>query len=413
MKKLFIIFQWIVLLAATAALGWFLLRPTPEPRHSPDSWRHWQGFHVLSYEGITESAEPRYVSRETLSDQLHALREAGWQPITDRDALQFLHHKHPLPEKAVLLIFEGGRKDNVIHATPVLRDTGFIAHLALPTSVTQKWGNHFLKANEVGKLARDPFWRMISMGHNAIEQIPVDSEGTRGNFLSHRAWSRGALESKEAYGQRLHEDFSRAARQLKRRTGGIPPAYLFPYADTGLSAGADPLAASLLHTELTRWHALAFTDEGDSFNHHSANPLRLTRLRVRGDWSGSDLLDHMEAISTFPTKGPDAPHRFQWRGQGTPQTEHLLLPPDATLSLNGAKLRKNFQWDFTPQVPSGAKLELFLRYASPHSNIRIILQDGRLRVHEKNHGPMVQLADIALPSGPPTSQSFFKTTACG
>ncbi|MCC5847536.1 MAG: hypothetical protein JJU29_05520 [Verrucomicrobia bacterium] len=410
MKKLFIAFQWLVLLAAAAGLGWLLFRPTPKPRHEPEIWQHWQGFHVLSYEGINDSGDPRYVSRERLAEQLHALQDAGWETMTDQDALQFLRHKHPLPEKALLLIFEGGRKDNVIRATPLLRETGLIAHLALPTSVTKTWGNHFLKSNEVRSLSKDPFWHLISMGHDAIQQVPVDSEGTRRNFLSHRAWINGAPESDEAYRQRLHKDFSRAALDLQYWTGGIPLAYLFPYTDTGGSAGADVLAASLLHTELTRWHTLAFTDEGDSFNHHSANPLRLSRLRVRGDWSGHDLLNHMEAFSTFLPKGPDAPHPLHWRGQGIthPETRRLILPPEATLSLNGAKPWPDFRWDFTPHVPRGGKLELHLRYHSPPAHIRITLETHRIQVHEKNRGPMIRLADIPLPNPSPHHQILLK-----
>jgi len=395
MKKISILAQWIVLLAAAGFLAHTILRPVAGPVHNPEIWRHWQGFHVLSYEGVTQSDNPRHVSPERLAGHLHALRQAGWNTITTEDVFRFYAESQPLPDKALLLIFEGGRKDQMVRATPLLEANGFVAHLAVPSAVTRQWGNHYLKSVEIEKISRMPHWRFISMGHDAIRAVPLDAAGNFGNFLSQRAWTPGGPESDAQFRDRIAEDFREASLKLSRWTGSYPNAYLFPYADAGASPNADPLSAALVHQELSRWHTLAFLGEGDSFNSHRTDPFRLTRLRVRGDWSAGELLSRMRSFDA-----PGYPAVSSAEGASLPEKGTLHLPA----ARHGADLRFSINLRLRPDT----HVEVFLRHNGPDSHIRLTLRENQLLLHEKHLGPMVKLAEAELTSPDPTLSLLLK-----
>ncbi len=358
MKKLSLLFQWCVVIAGVAALVHALWTDRPLPEHHPDSWESRRGFHALSFEGVA-TGDPRYISTEKLAECLLALQQAGWRCITDEDALRFLRENAPLPEKALLLLFEGGRRDHLIRATPLLHEAGFIGHLAMPTSLAREWGNHYLKSIDIQRMARLPHWRIVSMGHEAIRTLPQG-----GNFLSHRRPG----EDDSSYRARVADDFLRAAVLLSRWTGRTPVTYLFPYADTGDTAGADPLASSLLVAEAGRWHGIAFSNEGFSFNGPDRDPLRLTRIRVRGDSNLADLVARLEAP-----------------------------PPTADQEI-----------DLEVRVPEGGVAHLFLRHQGPQAHLRLSFVRGRVRVSEKHGGALVTLAELPLPPDPPPLRVLLK-----
>jgi hypothetical protein len=357
MKKLSWCLQWVLLLAGAGWLGYSLWAPVPLPDYAPETWHARRGVHVLSIEGVTDHPDPRYLSADHLRTLLQELQAAGWKSVTVQDVADFYQEGHPLPDKALLLLFENGRRDHLVRCTPILHETGFIGHLAMPTSVGKEWGNHYLKSVDIRRMARLLHWRIVSMGENAIRDVERADGGSNGNYLSHRSWQKGRQESMTAYRQRVRHDFRQAALKLADWTGQVPEGYVFPFADIGYGEGASPAAADLLYEESGRWHRVAFAVEGNSFNGPDRDPLRLNYLQLRNDMEPEALLARMES----PAPGPD-------------------------ISLT-----------MKPEVSEAGCIHVYLRYQGPHAYLRLTLEPGRLVVQEQRGAGLVRLAEVEVP----------------
>ncbi len=189
MKKLSILLQWLVVLGFLGFAAYALLKGRPVPDRQPASWRGWQGFMALSYPGIEKGNSDVYTSPARLQQQLEALHAAGYRAITPEDALAFLKEGSPLPRKALLLLFEGGRKDSVIFTVKPFRKTGFFGTLCLPTHVMRSHGAFFLHRGDVQNIARLGFWQFAGI--------------TRPSMISPRGpMAPGGISSPDANGPR-------------------------------------------------------------------------------------------------------------------------------------------------------------------------------------------------------------------
>jgi hypothetical protein len=252
MKRLSVLAQWLVVAGLAAFVGYILWRPAPRPVYAPETWRHWEGVTVLSYAGIARCDSPKYPSVRTLEAQLRALRDAGYTTVRPEDVAAFLDERAPLPAKAPMVIFEGGRKEALIRATPVLQRTGFQAVIAVPTAVVEQWGGFYLKRRDIARTSRLPQWQVGSMGHRAIEPIPApDGTGTS-RFLTHRLGTPDGVESADAFRNRVLNDYAESARVLAEAAGRPALLYLYPFAEAGQSPGDDPLTEEVNRDAVNR-----------------------------------------------------------------------------------------------------------------------------------------------------------------
>ena len=409
MKKLFHLIQWAVLIAFCILGIRYLTRPIAPPLYQPEAWSSWQGFQVLSYAGISRDRHPDYVSPRLLAEHLEALAAAGYQTIFPEDALAFLEGRHPLPENALLLMFEGGRKNSYINAAPILRRLGMVATVFVPTTVTRRWGNFYLRSSDLKKVVADPHWHLASMGHRAIETLPDPAGGEAGHYLTRRQKIKGGPESDEVYQARVTADFVEANRRLSKAGITNRTAYLFPYGDAGTAAEADPLAARIIAEVLPLYHDLAFTRADDPFNGAASEPLYLTRLRVPGNWDAATLLDQLEKAQPRwePVAALGGPEHWIFAGAGDCTGQVLRLDPGAQAWLRGSGCWTDSELELTLTRQPGAEASLYLRYAGPHRYLRLHVNDEGLRLQERlgrtlqtlftrahppAHGPAYQLA---------------------
>ncbi len=402
MKKLFNLLQWAALVALVFLLARSLTRPIPEPDYDPGQWNAWQGFHAISYAGVTRRGGPDYVSSTQLATHLNALREAGYKTITPEDVEAFLDGRSPLPERALLILFEGGRKDSLVSATPLLRQFGQVATLCIPTSLTRGWGSFYVKASDARKFLKDPHWSVASMGHAALSSIPIAGR-KRGHFLAHRMWIGTRGETAEEYRARVEADIAEAARILGRAARRPVASFLFPYADVGLSADAAPDAGEVLRAAVGAHHRLAFSRADDAFNSPESDPLQLTRLRVRGDWSADKLLD---TLAKAEPDGEPVAHlggEANWSvsGEAAFTGDSLTLAPGARAWLRGSSDWSDAEFTARFDRPPGGAVDFYLRYAGPTRYLRLHFDDTGLRAQERIGRTMQTLAFHPAGEGAP------------
>ncbi|HMP88833.1 MAG TPA: polysaccharide deacetylase family protein [Kiritimatiellia bacterium] len=387
MKKAFIIAQWLIVAFLFVTLVNFFIRKDPLPDTEWGDDVGWDGFFALSFEGIADSDNPRYVSPAKLDAFLDALKDHGYSTINTDDIESFYYRDAPLPRKAVLLMFEGGRKDHMVWATPRLIKHRMTGTLFVPTEVTEYWGNHFIDKTDLRRITRHPNWSLASMGHEAIKRIAVDPAGKEGNFLSRRAWVRNNVETDGMFEDRLTRDYRVAADILARATSRPIQAYLYPYGDPGEGRDVDPLASTINQGALKQFHRIAFTQEGSPFNGQTADPYALTRMRVQGVWSPEDLLRALE--EWYPASGLQT---GWYIGNGVMDGDSILLGANGSALLRGSDFWGDFEAGVTMRISTGTVAALYVRYAGPHAFLRVSIQNQTVRLQEKRLGKLQTLA---------------------
>jgi peptidoglycan/xylan/chitin deacetylase (PgdA/CDA1 family) len=385
MKKYSIFAQWFVLAGIAAFVGYILLRPTPQPDYAPETWQDWSGVTVLSYAGIARSDTPVYPSVKRLEAQLTALRDAGYRTVRPEDVRAYLDEQAPLPKKALLLIFEGGRKEAFIRATPILQRTGFSAVIVVPTLVMNQWGGFYLKRADIRRIVRLPQWQVGSMGHQAIEAIRDGDSAEQGHFLAQRLRLNGKEESADAFRSRVLQDYHESARLLEEAAGKPPLLYLYPFGEAGQSPEADPLAETANRDAVLRHFPLAFIGGSNAFNGPGSDPWSLSRLRVPGDWSPERLL--AELASSQPRSRPQTALGtaqdwvFERDGELRDNALHLAVGAAAWLRGSDAWTDVEVSADLQPDAKGIGSL--YARYTSVRSWLRVTVDAEGLRVQER------------------------------
>lgn len=400
MKRLFTLLQWLLVLLLVAGVVWSYFRPKPTPDYKPETWQSWKGFMAISYAGMARRPSEKYPSPAVLLDHLRALRDAGYQPIRPEDAAAFLAGRRPLPERALLIFFEGGRKDSLIRATPALQRTGFIGTMAVPTMYFDKWGSAYMKKPDLRAAARLPHWAFASMGHRAVSDIPVSETGVHGRFLTQRQWLGTRFETDDEFKKRITGDYYISQDLLEAATLQTVLTYVYPYGDAGTGPHADPLAAEINRAAVSTRFSLAFVRGEDPFNGPEAAPFHLSRLRIPGTWDGQRLVRELQQFepNKEPVAGFSDATRWFLQDKAMLQNGSLQLGDGGTAWLRGSESWSDLEavWQAVPE--SGARISVYLRYVGPGSYVRVTLEDtGTVRVQERLLNRLLGLGSVRLP----------------
>jgi hypothetical protein len=385
MRKFSIIIQWLVVTALAALAVYFMVRPTPQPEYTPESWRSWNGVTVISYPGIARRESSRYTSVKMLEDQLSALKDAGYQTVRPADVRAYLDGRAPLPEKALLLIFEGGRKEAIIRATPVLQRTGFSAVIAVPTAVMKQWGQFYLKKKNIRKIEKMPQWQIGSMGHQANVPIPGTGPEQERRYLTQRLTGNGSEESPDSFRERIFDDYELSARLLKGAAGSPAQLYLYPYGDAGQSPTADPLAEVINRDAVSLHYPLAFIGSSIAFNGRGTDPWALTRLRVPGNWTPEQLL--VELDSSKPRSQPiieiGGPENWILERDAEVYNNELQIIPDSVAWLRGTENWTDVEVSVTLHPDAEGVASLYARSSSVRSWLRVTADSKGISIQER------------------------------
>ncbi|MCX5886419.1 MAG: polysaccharide deacetylase family protein [Proteobacteria bacterium] len=385
MKKLFFGLQLLLILGICAVIIYTAVKPLPPLQYYPESWRSWEGFYVLSYVGITRKGEGDYITQKRLGDHLNSLKQAGFNTITPEDAVAFLDGRAPLPDKAILIMFEGGRKDSFLYATPLLRKFGMIACMCVPTSFSQTWGGFYLKEHDIKNLSHQAHWRLCSMGNDAIKKVPIDGSGSQGHFLTHRMWQGNKVEDDSAFKNRVIEDYAKSAKLLEKASGRPVVAYLYPFADPGGGANTDPASAVVNRKALASHYRIAFISADNPFNSLYKNPYRLSRLRVPSNWDGPHLIKELHKFLPLQSPINGLSDESIWFKSGDVHQvgKTVTLSPGSVLWLRGSDDWSDQDISVTIRLSTGATASLYVRYGGNDSSLRLTITHSTISLHER------------------------------
>ena len=389
----------------------FWERYTP-PVFDRENWTQRDGFMAISYNSMTREVVEGLNSRQQFKEHLEALTEAGFNWITAKDIVDFYENNKPLPEKALYLMLEGGRKDNVIWGQPVMAGIGAHAGFYTYTGTLSNWSNFFITLSQAATLAQNPFWDLGSQGERPLkinENLPgVEPADFLCDFL--RSPNGRQIENNDAMFKRFEKYYINASAPIARFLDGLPAMYIMNPANSFNTLMPD--AIELANFKLMKkYFQAAFTKVGPPFNSALDNIYGLSRMQVKSDWTASRLIQMLDKgrfdRTFFTMDTPDCVDDWtSFRTKIQVEDNSIILEPQEghidPVILTGSNLWENVSFSFTLTKREPFDRYVYLRYVSRDSYIRMQIKFNRLLIQERlpNQG-LYTIFDSVIRTPPP------------
>lgn len=269
------------------------------------------GFITVSYFGTAIQGNETLISNQRLEEHLRALKDSGYVTITQQDILDYYETGKKLPERALFLLFEDGRRDTAIFAEKILERMN---QKATVLTYADKFGNKddkFLSPKELLALEKDSYWELGTNGYrlayinvfdrydnyfgqlNSIEfnRISPYVDRNYNHYLMDyiRDEHEIPLESHAQMEARIQADYAYMQDIYRQKLGKVPQLYILMHANTGMFASNDKVSA-VNEQEIYNAFRMNFNREGFSLNTADISPYDLTRMQPQSYWSANHLL---------------------------------------------------------------------------------------------------------------------------
>ncbi len=286
------------LLVLAAIVFWIVHITTERGKPQPpkrDEWMQRNGFVALSYGAISREQDGPNLPRGLLRTQLATLADGGYQIIDSADIDAFYRKGEPLPDKALFLMFEGGRKDSAIFGQEALLQTGMKATMYIQTGLIDSWDKTFLSRSQITALGNSSYWDVGTSGHQLY--LPETMNQDRpGYFLANlkRDADGNVIEGLDQFAARAEKDIEESRALLHRLLDEYPESFVFMPANT-LGGSLHPDLTAINKDLIERYFTTAFIREGNPFNSFRQRATELGRLRVTTDMDPASLLAELDS----------------------------------------------------------------------------------------------------------------------
>lgn len=427
-KRIRVILQIIILLSVAAfCINALLTLKAYQPYRMVAAPDKDQGFIALSYFGIERNGNQTLIGEKRLYEQLQALKQQGYVTITQQDIIDYYQARKLLPDKALFLIFEDGRRDTAIFAQKILEDLNFKATMLTYPEKFEKKDPKFLVPEELSKLEKNTFWEMGTNGYRLAfinvfdrydnylgELDPLRHAGVT-SYLS-RKYNHYLMDyirdeygiPKESYSkmkERISYDYEALRNTYTQSLGYVPRMYILMHSNTG-SFGNNDKVSAVNEYWIKELFAMNFNREGFCFNQRNSSIYDLTRMQPQAYWSTNHLLMRIKYDINRDVefvKGEPEKHKVWETVKGASEIHEETITLTSLPKDKGLLRLKNSN-DFSDIKLSvrlqGNKLGLQKIYMRANDTlnrfISVSIFNNVLYVAEKNSGAEKQLFSLPL-----------------
>ena len=360
-KKVVKVVLQVICLAALATVLLFALFtfkkyvPYQERKDVPVNSDH--GFVALSYFGIARTGTSDLIAKDRIAEHLEAMKMNGYETITQQDIIDYYARKKNLPQKALFLSFEDGRRDTAIFAQKILEDLNYKGTAMTYPEKFELKDTKFLMPPELRDLESNSYWEM---GTNGYRLAFINCYDRYNNYLGELTPLKHAMVApymgrkynhylmdylrdekffpKESYNMmqdRISYDYEKLRDIYKKELGYVPRAYTLMHSNTG-AFGNNPDVSAVNEKWITELFAMNFNREGLSWNDKKSSIYDLTRMQPQPYWYTNHLLmriahDQAQPIKFVKGDAAEAAKWVQLAGESEFKQEKLVLTtePDA------------------------------------------------------------------------------------
>lgn len=303
------ILQFIVLIA----VGYWIVNALTTIKEYEEgdraSWSNTKQFIAVSYFGVARSATSDHMAKAELGAQLKALKDHGYETISQQDIIDFYEKGAPLPDKALYLAFEDGRNDSALFSTKLLEKYNYKATMLSYASKMGSKQGKFLQPKELLSMTKKGFWELGSNGYRLAYINILDKDERYFPLLTQEEFYNKQdafyythylmdyirdvydipLETKTEMQERIQFDYDEMERIYTSKLGYVPGTYMIMHADT-LYNGMESAVEAVNDPNIRELFNLHFNREGKMLNTAGADRYDLTRVQPAPYWRTNHLL---------------------------------------------------------------------------------------------------------------------------
>lgn len=294
-----------------------------------------EGFIALSYFGVANEGTETLISQKRLEQHLKTLRDAGYVTIEQRDIMEFLYYQKTLPEKALFLFFEDGRRESAVLTQPILEACNYKASMLSYANNLDTSGQLFLSARDLQSLERNSYWELGTNGYrlsyinvfdrhrNYLGELTPE-EYVRISPYVRREYNhylmdflRDAydipLESQQQMQERIASDYTLTQSVYERKIGYLPRMYTLMHSNTGQFATENKCSEEN-ELWIKQMFSMNFNREMYCYNDRSADIYDLTRMQPQAYWRVNHLIMRIrdDTQTDIPFVEGDAEKAARW-----------------------------------------------------------------------------------------------------
>jgi len=329
------------------------------------------------------------VSLDEFTDQMLALKQAGYHTVSIDDFYAFMHEGKKLPAKSILITFDDGRKDSYYTAEPVLKTLGFRATMYVITKASfpdpgSKFvdSKYYLNQAELLDMKHSGHWDLQAHAAYGHFYIPIDAKGSQGHYYDNKEWlaSQHRLETDQEFADRVLKDLKTAQSDMQHYLGVTSVSFAFPYNEFGAQSVNYPESQHVLEDALSHVFKVNFyqiwPNKGASQNFPQEpgilnkrilmdNTLPTHRLmQLLADSDAKPLpyaIDGNDTSEWLSTWGD-----FSWNGNTLTTS---ASDTGGTMFLDGARDWHNYDVFSHMQLRAGDWFKLMLRYQDENNYV--------------------------------------------
>lgn len=269
------------------------------------------GFIALSYFGVGREGDAELISTKRLEEHLKLLYENGYQTISQQDVEDYYKNGKSLPEKALFLMFEDGRRDTTIFAQEIMEKYNYKATIMSYAEKFEDDEGKFLSIKDLKKLEDTTFWELGVNGYRLSYINAFDRDNNYLGELTSLEYSRVKQyldknynhylmdylrdedgipkESRSEMIERISSDYRQMENIYTEGIGSLPGVYALMHANTGAFGNNDKVSA-VNEEWIKKLFQINYNREGFSLNNRESSIYDLTRMQPQAYWSTNHLL---------------------------------------------------------------------------------------------------------------------------
>ncbi len=386
-----------------------------------------KGFIAISYFGVDREGDADLISTKRLDEHLKLLHQNGYQTITQQDITNYYKNGTPLPEQALFLMFEDGRRDTAIFAQEIMEKYNFKATIM---SYAEKFENDegkFLSPKDLQGLLDTTFWELGTNGYrlsyiNAFDRYDhylgelTSLQYSRVNQYLGRNYNHFLMdfirdedsipkEGRTEMQERISGDYKLMEKLYTEEVGYLPGTYVLMHANTGAFGNNDKVSA-VNQEWIEKLFQMNYNREGFCLNNRDSSIYDLTRMQPQSYWYTNHLLmrikDDTKTAVTFVEGDSDKKENWEIQAGVAEFTGEKIIITSESESNGRIKLKdnddlENFYFD---AVLTGNKLGEQTVYARANEDcsayVAVKIKNNILSVTQSSGGAEAELFSVNL-----------------
>ena len=270
-----------------------------------------KGFIALSYFALDRLGDENMISMKRLEEHFEALKKNGYKTISQEDLLAYYRGEKLLPEKALFLSFEDGRRDTAVFSSKLLEKYNFTSSFFTYALNLESRDDKFIDAQDLKKMLKSGYFQA---GTNGYRLSYINVFDRYGNYLGElepegfinlskyldrnydhylmdyiRDQEGVPKENQQRMTQRIKKDYYLMEEAYQKKLGFMPQVYILMHSNSG-QFGTNKIVSQVNEDMLKKQFSMNFNREGYAHNNLQTDIYNLSRLQPQPHWYTNHLL---------------------------------------------------------------------------------------------------------------------------